>query len=410
VALFVGVPVIALAVGAAWVTQTGPPHIRPDIAFHNLPLPTPDVTFPGLSPDGKWVVFGAGDKSGGWDLYFGSVSGGSARRITQDSSADLAGVAISPDGERIAYAALDRATLRWSIQTVPVLGGESRLIVENGNWPRWRPDGGRIVFTKVSNVASRPMEYWTVDPSGKGAKLESRDSTYFSVTYTGSSWSPDGRQLALIKNWGQGQQVIVVKDLRTGAERALTHDRENIDDVCWSVPNTIFFSSNRSGNTNLWAVRGSGGRAVQVTKGGGPDLGPHLSADGRTLLFFQERPLSHLWRSPLAHAEPSRVTDDEVSIATATLSADGKQIAATIYGGDEMAQTPDVFVMNADGSGRRAMTHGDLRYSTPAWSPDGRWLAYSGRPADTPGDSAVIFVTDPAASGAPVRLGYGRPL
>ena len=67
--------------------------------------------------------------------------------------------------------------------------------------------------------------------------------------------------------------------LAGGRERQLTHDGKNIDEVCWTRQGLIIFSSNRAGNTNLWAMRASGGPAVQITKGAGPDLGMRISAD-----------------------------------------------------------------------------------------------------------------------------------
>jgi Tol biopolymer transport system component len=38
---------------------------------------------------------------------------------------------------------------------------------------------------------------------------------------------------------------------------------------------------------------------------------------------------------------------------------------------------PQIYVMNADGSGLRRLSHGDAADVTPSWSPDGQWIAFT---------------------------------
>ena len=93
------------------------PRISSRASFRTVPVPFRDIDFAGLSPDGKWIVFPASDAGRNWDLYIMSVRGGEPRRITQDSSAGAGGVAISPDGSRIAYAVSDREGRSSTAQT-----------------------------------------------------------------------------------------------------------------------------------------------------------------------------------------------------------------------------------------------------------------------------------------------------
>jgi TolB protein len=70
---------------------------------------------------------------------------------------------------------------------------------------------------------------------------------------------------------------------------------------------------------------------------------------------------------------------------TAVWSPDGTRIAFAghkwLYGGAKpgaccYAAHSEIYVMNADGSGRRKLTHNARQNAEPAWSPDGRKIAF----------------------------------
>jgi TolB protein len=57
-------------------------------------------------------------------------------------------------------------------------------------------------------------------------------------------------------------------------------------------------------------------------------------------------------------------------------SPDGTRIAFTGWDTNLDAATAEVFVMNADGTGRTQLTQNTFEDSYPAWSPDGQRLAF----------------------------------
>ena len=84
-------------------------------------------------------------------------------------------------------------------------------------------------------------------------------------------------------------------------------------------------------------------------------------------------------------------------------SPDGTRIAFTRLVGRNL----EVFVMKADGSGQRALTHGSPNHLDPAWSPDGKTIAYS-RLAQAHGQTLGGQVyTVPSNGGAQRRLTTG---
>ena len=60
-------------------------------------------------------------------------------------------------------------------------------------------------------------------------------------------------------------------------------------------------------------------------------------------------------------------------------SPDGKRIAFVrlVQGVPSFAEAHELFVMNADGSGVRRLTHNTVYDDHPAWSPDGKWIAFA---------------------------------
>jgi len=85
-------------------------------------------------------------------------------------------------------------------------------------------------------------------------------------------------------------------------------------------------------------------------------------------------------------------------------SPDGQRIAFTVTCGCAVGLNGDIYVMNADGSGSptrltRQPADGPELNSRPMWSPDGRWLAYL-RNGPRTGRVAAIYLIHPDGTGA----------
>jgi dipeptidyl aminopeptidase/acylaminoacyl peptidase len=194
--------------------------------------------------------------------------------------------------------------------------------------------------------------------------------------------------------------------------------------------------------SNIWLVDTAGGEPRRFTTGDRRDSVPRWSPDGSQIAFVSEREpgkLGQLYVLPAGGGEPIRLTDLRNGIDTVwgpVWSPDGRWLAFTSRVGgwhesdreDERGKSkpprvitslkhkadgegftfdrrPHVFVVPAAGGEARQLTDGDFPDAFSAWSPDGRWIAFTSERHPTRDDnwSADVFVV-PAQGGEPRRL------
>jgi serine/threonine protein kinase len=415
----IGGAIVILAVAAWLFLFHAKMSVNPDMTTRVLQVPFTQFSYPGISPDGNWVAFPAADVNGKWDIYYMHVNGGEPRKVTSDATGFMQQAAdISPDGSQIAYTRPSDDNSTYDIFAISSLGGTSRKLVVGGVQPLWSPDGKRVGFIRTPNARYRSqsglMEFWSVSSDGSDARREYVDSLF--ATRGGDyrfsfCWSPRGNSIAWIRSLSASSQVLIIHDLGTGGERQLTKGQENIDSMVWTVDDQIIFSSNRSGNTNLWTIPAAGGEAQQVTKGGGPDIGMSVSRSGKTLLYLQQQPVGYLWTSNIDGSSLRQISFDERDIWEPAISPDKKQIAFVMRDPDPLKNNSDLYVVEKDGNNRRRLTTGNPVTRVPSFSPDGHKIMYSVPPTNKGADTSSygIYVVDVDHPGSPKLIGqnYG---
>jgi Tol biopolymer transport system component len=124
-------------------------------------------------------------------------------RFTVDEMLKLRRVSdpnLSPDGRHVAYVVTDVSLEKNSrvnhIWLVPVAGGEPVSIVRSEkaeDTPRWSPDGKRLAFISTRDGSS---QVWMADIGPNGPAGEPRKITSLATEAAGIVWSPDGKWLA----------------------------------------------------------------------------------------------------------------------------------------------------------------------------------------------------------------------
>ena len=339
---------------------------------------------PSLSPDGRSVAF-VSNRDGAYDIWVGLVAGGRLVRITDDANVE-SHPQWSPDGTRIAYARLKDSGFS-DIWEVPALGGAPRRVIVDATEPAWSPDGRTLAY---SNLATGTI--WSCDASGANARAVTQPELGYGPPHRQPAFSHDGKRVVFVQRLAGPYGELLVMELASRLARTLTHDRALAYSPVWSPDDRfLYFASSRGGTINIWKMASDGGEPQQITAGQGDDADLSLSADGKRLVFSTYRQNINIGVADLEAKGQSAglkwVTSDAArgEIAPA-FSPDGRRIA--YFSNRKGVEREGIWVMDVDGANAAPLVVDDNQNVFPRWYADGQALLFRssdarlGRPGD----------------------------
>jgi Tol biopolymer transport system component len=391
-----GLAILVVVVGVFVMLERGP-GINPDMKMKTLNVPFPGVSNASLSSDGNWLVFPARDKQGKYDVYMMNISGGEPKRITHDTADFMQTADLSPDGSTVLYNRRGSDD-RNKIVATPMLGGSGKVILEGPLAASFSRDGKHIRYLLYIPLREGQLtiQLWAMKLDGTDRELLIADTvTYRPVIRFAHSFSPDEKDLAWVRNFPEGYTEMIIKNLASGEERQLTFDKKFADDPAWTFNNNIIYSSDRGGNVNLWIMPVSGGKPVQLTRGGGADLRARISRDGRRLVYAEQLVVGQIKHARLEGGVVQQLTTEDCTRGSPSISATGRfivfpQIEAYAF----HRSINDIYIMDRKEGSTRRLTETEEYKSLPFISPDERWITYCSRKSTEPSESSRVSVLD----------------
>ena len=434
-----GTKLAFISQGGVWIV---PLHgnVDPDIAGEPVRI----AEVPGVwdvanllswSAGGQWIAVNAERQADGAIVVYVIPSSGGEPRVVpvppRGGHAYSYRVGLSPDGQTVAFSALELGTrqeapqpLARYIYSMPAAGGEAtRVSSVWGRLPSYSPDGELIAF-----VGYRERDDWQenterlrydgdlwVAPSAGGTPIKLAD---VDGRLRGPVWSPDGKYIAAHhepRNNNSSKEIWVFPlspdASSAGDPTKIVLPRESWDMVSGWTPDGdlgVFIPSEL--HEAIYTVPASGGKAVQVMPEGHGPYYPRWSPDGERIYlraFGDEAPGVTVQYVPAAGGEPVEVPMQaerwlvsRVPGGGLNVSPDGGRIVVSAYQEPyDPKEGVDVWAIPLDGGRPTQLTSDGSFEGYPCWSPDGKWVAFTDWYETAADEGFMAIYTVPAGGG-----------
>lgn len=342
-----------------------------------------------VSPDGSHVAFLRNAGTLGGDIYVTSVEGGAVRRITWDKR-DIMGFcwrsdgkgfivssrrgdgvprlwqislnektakpltdgltlaafpSMSLQGNRVAFTTYHTTASIWQI-----LNGSAKLLISDqssNSTPQISPDGKALLY-RSDRTGS--FELWVSQLDGQnGVRL----TDFKGPMVNNPRWSPDGTRIAFECRPQGPSNICIISSSHPGEMHVLNQWTSNEIFPSWSHDGkSIYFTSNRSGQWEIYLQALGGGDPIAITHDGG--MRALQSVDGGWLYIFRGEgsgegeivrlPAPNQTDPSMAASRPANVLSrfghdmlgkwdvDQNGLMYLTPSADGKERVTAING------------------------------------------------------------------------------
>jgi len=326
---------------------------------------------PVFSPDGSMIAF-TGDYDGNVDVYVMPGGGGVPRRLTHHPAIDEV-VGWAPDGKSVLFRSSRNSYSRFNrLFTVSLDGGlPHELPLPTAEFGALSSDGKHIAYVPVDNNRRLSAIGWKRYRGGKASRVWIANLADLNLDQVPRETSNDGNPM-------------------------------------W-VGNKVYFLSDRNGPFSLYAYDLKSKKVEQALPGNGADI--KSASAGPGAIVYEQFGSLNLFDPATGKSKAVAVTVPadlpnvrphfkkvENEIASATLSPSGARALFEAHG--------EVLAAPAEKGDIRNLTNtpGTMERD-PAWSPDGKSVAYF---SDESGEYQ-LFIKSPDGMSEPKKISLGNP-
>jgi len=353
----------------AWIGEIGGSTYRnltngalPDLADN------PALRTLGFSPDSTlvsvWVRRPDGSQPGDVNIFAAPVAGGALRLYLPE----IAEYDWSRDGSRLVY----HTTAPGDPMFVrdPGSAAERRIYVAPAgvhcHFPLWSPDDAFVYF--VRGVPPDHWDLWRVRPSGSGLERLTNHNSRLSYPVL-----LDRRTLLyLATDEDASGPWVYALDVERRISHRVSYGLEGYTSLAASANGTRLVTTVANAHTSLWrislgAARATGSSAAAPKAVAAEGAAPRFGS-GFLLYVSSLGGKPGLWTLTNGTSREIWAGTPTSVLGAPAISPEGNHIAFSIAEKDRT----DLYVVNHDGSGARVLAAGLVLRGSPAWAPDGR--------------------------------------
>jgi len=334
---------------------------------------TDSASSPALSPDGHILAFIRTDSPfmSADPIYAKVLPNGEAIRLTNDPQVK-SNLSFSPDGSQIAYTVIKPPA--FATYTVPVLGGEPHLLLDNAAGLTWL-DPHQYLFSRTH--AGLHLGLATQSVTGENYRdlyFPAHDRGMVHYSYA----SPDRNSALIVEMDAQGAWTACgLVSLQDRRQRRSVGPEGECTAAGWSPDGSwMYFVAWVEGQSHIWRQRFPNGQPEQVTFGPTSEQGLAVDPDGRSVITSVGVYQSAIWIHD-DRGERSLSSEGAVdnNYSPPSFAADGKTLYYLLWH-QQAGSGPELWRMAVDSGKSEAALPGISMVDYDV-SPDGRQVVYT---------------------------------